>query len=172
VTQVRSNDGIGMTVGERRRPPWLANGLLVLGAWLVVSPLLLGTAQVTAGATSAVTSGLALMVLSGWTRVARNRVPPMLIALAFGVWLLLAPSMWEFADGVDAWALVPIPASDVIEPTRAAIARAEWNSILAGLLILALAGSVLAAAARRRSGRRPSAGREGWRQVEASDRRR
>jgi len=112
------------------------------------------------------------MVLSGWTRVARNRVPPMLIALSFGVWLLLAPSMWEFADGVDAWPLVPIPPSDVTEPTRAMVARAEWNSILAGLLILALAGSVLAAAARRRSGRRPSAGRERWRQVEAPDRRR
>jgi hypothetical protein len=168
---MNGNDGIGATEHGRRRPPWLANGLLVLGAWLVVSPLLLGTAQVTAGATSAVTGGLALIVLSGWTRVARNRVPPMLIALAFGVWLLLAPSMWEFADGVDAWPLVPIPPSDVTEPIRAMVARAEWNSILAGLLILALAGSVLAAAARRRSGRRPSAGRERWRQVEALDRR-
>jgi hypothetical protein len=123
VTQVRSNDGVGMTVGERRRPSWLANGLLVLGAWLVLSPL------------------------------------------------LLAPSMWEFADGVDAYPLTPISPSEVTEPTRAMVARAEWNSILAGLLILALAGSVLAAAARRRSRRRPSAGRERWRQVEAPDRR-
>jgi hypothetical protein len=171
VTQVRSNGGVEMRVGERRRPSWLANGLLVLGAWLVLSPMLLGTAQVTAGATSAVTSGLALMVLSGWTRVAHNRVPPMLIALAFGVWLLLAPSIWEFADGVDGYPLTPISPSEVTEPTRAMVARAEWNSILAGLLILVLAGSVLAAAARRRSRRRPSAGRERWRQVEAPDRR-
>jgi hypothetical protein len=172
VTQVRSNNGVERTVREHGRPSWPENGLLVLGAWLVVSPVALSTPQVTAGKISAVTGGLALMVLSGWTRVARNRVPPMLIALSFGVWLLLAPSMWEFADGVDAWPLVPIPPSDVTEPTRAMVARAEWNSILAGLLILALAGSVLAAAARRRSGRRPSAGRERWRQVEAPDRRR
>jgi hypothetical protein len=93
VTQVRSNDGVGMTVGERRRPSWLANGLLVLGAWLVLSPL------------------------------------------------LLAPSMWEFADGVDAYPLTPISPSKVTEPTRAMVARAEWNSILAGLLILARLGA-------------------------------
>jgi MFS transporter, DHA2 family, multidrug resistance protein len=36
-------------------------------------------------------------------------------------------------------------------------ARAEWNSILAGLLILALAGSVLAAAARPGDGHATSA---------------
>ena len=148
-----------------------ANALLTLGAWLVVSPLLLGTAQVTAGATSAVTSGAALIVLAVWVRVAHNRIPPMLLALSFGLWLVLAPSLWEFADGVDAWPLVPIPSSTVTEPTRAMVARAEWNSILAGLLTLALAGLVLAAG-RRRKGRPASTGREDRWQVEAPDRRR
>jgi hypothetical protein len=159
---------VGTTAPDRSRWSWPATALLVLGTWLVVSPLVLGIAGVTAGATSAITSGLALIVLAGWARVARNRVPPMLLALAFGAWLLLAPSMWEFADGTDAWPLVPIPPSGVTEPAPAIVARAEWNSILAGLLALALAGSVLVAAARRRSGRQPSAGREHQR-VEAPD---
>jgi hypothetical protein len=158
---VHGNDDAGVAARDRHRPPWPATALLALGVWLLVSPLVLGTAQVTAGAVSAVTSGLALVVLAGWALVARNRVRPMLIALSFGIWLLLAPSMWEFRDGVDT-GLVPIVPSEAIEPTRAAIARADWNSILAGLLTLALAGSLLLAD-RRRQRRR---------QAEASDGRR
>jgi hypothetical protein len=71
------------------------------------------------------------------------------LAMAFGLWLLAAPSLWDFRDGVDALELVPIPAREVTEPTHAAIARAQWNSILAGLLTLALAGWALRAARRR-----------------------
>jgi hypothetical protein len=112
-----------------------------------------------------------LVVLAGWARVARNRVPPMLIAVSFGLWLVLTPSWWEFPDGVDAWPLVPISPSDVAEPTRAMVARAEWNSVLAGLLTLALAGSVLAAA-RRRKGRAASASTEHRQQAEGPDGRR
>ena len=152
---------------SRRFRPTTA--LLAIAGWLVVSPLVLGTAGVTAGATSAVTSGLVLIVLAGWARLARNRVPPMLLALAFGGWLVLAPSLWEFANGTDAWMLVPIPPSAVTEPAPAILARAEWNSILAGLLTVALAGSVLAVAAGCRSGRGPSVGGQHRRQVEASD---
>jgi SPW repeat len=169
--QLQGNDSIGVTAGDRRRPSWPVAALLALGAWLLVSPLVLGTAQVTAGTVSAVTSGLALVVLAGWARVARNRVPPMLIAVSFGLWLVLTPSLWEFPDGVDAWPLVPISPSDVTEPTRAMVARAEWNSILAGLLTLALAGSALAAA-RRRKGRAASASTEHRQQAEAPDGRR
>jgi hypothetical protein len=160
------NNAAGMTAPDRSRRSWPARALLALGAWLVVSPLVLSTMRVTAGAVSAVSAGLALVVLAGWARVARNRVSPMLIALSFGVWLVLAPSMWEFADGTDAWPLVPIAPSDVTEPTQAMVARAEWNSILAGLLTLALAGSLLVAG-RRRQGRSASAGREQGQQVEA-----
>ena len=157
--QVHANEGIEAAARDRRRPPWPATALLVLGAWLVVSPLVLGTAQITAGATSAVTSGMALIVLAVWAHVACNRIPPMLIVLAFGGWLLLAPSLWEFADSVDAWPLVPIPPSDVTEPARAMVARAEWNSILAGILVLCLAASVLMAD-RRRKRRSPTDGAE------------
>jgi hypothetical protein len=49
----------------------------------------------------------------------------LLIALSFGLWLPLAPTMWEFADGTDAWPLVPIAPSEVTEPTQALVARAE-----------------------------------------------
>jgi hypothetical protein len=151
--------------GHRRR--WATGALLALGGWLVASPLVLSTTRVTAGMVSAVGSGLALAVLAAWARSARNPVPPLAIAMFFGLWLLVAPSLWDFRDGVDAWELVPIPAWEITEPTRAAIARAEWNSILAGLLALALAGWVLRATRRQR---RPARAGGGNRQrVEAAD---
>jgi hypothetical protein len=156
---VNGNDGIQATARGRRRGSWPTNALLALGGWLVVSPLVLSTTRVTAGVVGAVTSGLALAVLAAWARVARNRIPPLAIAVSFGLWLLAAPSLWEFGDGVDSPGLVPIPPWEVAEPTRATIARAEWNSILAGLLTLALAGSVLAGT-RRRGARSPNAGPE------------
>ena len=156
---MNGNDGIQATARGRRRGSWPTNALLALGGWLVVSPLVLSTTRVTAGVVSAVTSGLALAVLAAWARVARNRIPPLAIAVSFGLWLLAAPSLWEFGDGVDSPGLVPIPPWEVAEPTRATIARAEWNSVLAGLLTLALAGSVLAGT-RRRGARSPNAGPE------------
>ena len=162
--------GTGTAAPDRRRT-WTANALLVLGIWLVVSPVVLGAAEVTAGLVSAVSSGVALVILSAWLRLAGNRVPPLLLALAFGGWLLLVPSMWEFADGTDAWPLVPIPPSEVTEPTRAVVARAGWSSILAGLLTLALAGWLLLTG-RRRERRSAGTGSEHRQQVEALDGRR
>lgn len=46
-------------------------------------------------------------------------------------------------------ALLVLGAWEVTEPTHATIVRAQWNSILAGLLTLALAGWALRAARRR-----------------------
>jgi LPXTG-motif cell wall-anchored protein len=104
---------------------------------------------------SAVAGGLALALLAAWALLARNRVPPLVIACTFGLWLVLAPSLWEFGEGVDSGpGLVPIAPSDVTEPTRAMVARADWNSILVGLLILLLAGSALLARRRRHAGTR------------------
>jgi hypothetical protein len=169
---MNGNNGTGLAGSGGHRGSWPVYALLVVGGWLVVSPLVLSTTRVTAGLVSAIIGGLALAVLAGWAIVARNRIPPLAIACSFGLWLLLAPSLWEFSDGVDsAPGLVPIPPMDVTEPTRAMVARAEWNSILAGLLTLALAGSVLAAG-RRRKGRSPNSGIEHRRQVQAPDRRR
>ena len=168
--KVQHNNGTEPAGPAGRRESWPVKALLALGGWLVISPLVLSTTRVTAGTVSAVTGGLVVAVLAGWAMTALNRIPPLAIACFFGVWLLAAPSLWEFRDGVDT-GLVPIVPSEAIEPTRAAIARADWNSILAGLLTLALAGSLLLAD-RRRQRRAASAGRERRRQAEASDGRR
>ena len=170
---MNGTNGTGLAgPGGRRRSRAAVMALLVVGGWLVVSPLVLSTTRVTAGLVSAVAGGLALAVLAGWAMAARNRIPPLAIACFFGLWLLLAPSLWEFGDGVDsAPGLVPIAPSDVTEPTRAMVARADWNSILAGLLTLALAGSVLLAG-RRRKGRSATTGREHRQQVQVPDGRR
>jgi hypothetical protein len=169
-----NGDSTRLAGSGRRRGSWPVNALLALGAWLVVSPLVLSTTRVTAGVVSAVTSGLALGVLAGWARVARNRIPPVVLAGAFGLWLVLAPSLWEFGDGVDSTpGLVPIPPFDVTEPTRAMVARAEWNAILVGLVVLLLAGWALLAARRCRQGwSTPSVGGGSRRQVGAGDRQR
>jgi hypothetical protein len=173
VTQVHGNDDAGVAARDRHRPPWPATALLALGAWLLVSPLVLGTAQVTAGAVSAVAGGLAVAVLAGWALLAGNRIPPLAIACFFGLWLVLAPSLWEFGDGVDsAPGLVPIAPSDVTEPTQGLVARAEWNSILAGLLILLLAGTALLADRRRQARSAAGAGWKRRRPAEAPDGRR
>lgn len=148
---MKASDAFPVTAHDRRPRFWQANAFLTLGAWLMISPVVLGIGQITAGAVSAVISGVALVIMSDWLRLARNRVPPTLLAVAVGGWLLLAPSLWEFADGRDAWLLVPTPPSQVIEPTRALVAQAEWNSSLIGLLTLALVGSLLAAERRRKA---------------------
>jgi hypothetical protein len=51
--------------------------------------------------------------------------------------------------------LVPLIPAAVIEPAWAVVAWAEWNSILAGLVIVLLAGSALLAGLRQG---RPAAG--------------
>ncbi|HEV8648773.1 MAG TPA: hypothetical protein VG276_05055 [Actinomycetes bacterium] len=90
---MNGNDGIAVTERGRRHRSWPTYALLALGGWLVVSLLVLSTTRVTADMISAVTSGLALAVLAGWARAARNPIPPLMIALSFGLWLLLAPSV-------------------------------------------------------------------------------
>jgi hypothetical protein len=150
---VNGNDGTRTTGHGRRAGCWPpTHALLALGGWLVVSPLVLATTRDTPDVVSAITSGLVLVVLASWAHMGRNRVAPLVIVLAFGVWLLLAPAMWEFGDGADTPGLVPITPGQVTEPTRAAVARAEWSSVLAGLLALALAAWMLLAARRCRQG--------------------
>jgi hypothetical protein len=166
--KVQHNNGTEPAGPAGRRESWPVKALLALGGWLVVSPLVLSTTRVTAGTVSAVTGGFALAVLVGWAMAARNRIPPLAIACFFGLWLLLVPSLWEFGDGVDSTpGLVPIPPSGVTEPTRGLVARAEWNSILAGLLILLLAGTALLADRRRQARSAAGAAEEHRRPVDA-----
>jgi hypothetical protein len=138
----------------------------------VVSPLVLSTTRITAGMVSAVGGGLAVAALAGWALAARNRIPPLAIACFFGLWLMLAPTLWEFRDGVDSGpGLVPIAPSDVTEPAPAVVTRAEWNSVLAGLVVLLLAGAALLAS--RRQGRTaPPIGDEPRRPVDRGSQRR
>lgn len=169
---MNASDAVAVTPYDRRPGLWQTDALLTLGAWLMVSPAVLGTRQVTVGAVNAMVGGLALIVLSDWLRLARNRVPPLLLTLAVGGWLSLAPLLWELADGRGAWPLVPIPPTEAMEPTRAMVAQADWNSILAGLLTLALAGSVIMVSSRLQQRRTASIARERRRQGEAPDMRR
>jgi hypothetical protein len=164
---MNGNRGTGQAGAGGGRGSWPVAALLAVGGWLVASPLILHTTRVTPGLVSAIAAGLLLAALAGWASAARNRMPPLAIAGAIGLWLVLAPSLWEFGDGVDSGpGLVPIAPSDVLEPAHAVVARAEWNSILAGLVILALAGSALLAAARRRQDKSaPSADGEHRRHV-------
>jgi hypothetical protein len=166
---MNGTNGTGLAGPGGRGGSRAVMALLAVGGWLVVSPLVLSTTRVTAGVLSAVAGGLVLAVLAGWAMAARNRIPPLAVACFFGLWLLLAPSLWEFSDGVDSSpGLVPIAPSDVAEPTRAMVARADWNSVLVGLLTLALAGSVLLAG-RHRKGRSATTGREHRQQVQVPD---
>jgi hypothetical protein len=153
----------------KRDNSWTVKALLAIGGWLVISPLVLSTTRVSAGLVSAVAGGLAVAVMAGWALVARNRVPPLAIACCLGLWLMLVPSLWEFGDGTDSVpGLVPIPPSDVMEPARAVVARAEWSSVLAGLIILLLAGSALLAGRRRHGRPVLTAGAEHRRHLDAS----
>ena len=158
---MQRNNGTGPAGTAGRRDAWPLQALLAVGAWLVVSPLVLSATRVTAGVVSAVAGGLAVAVLAGWALGARNRIPPLAIACCFGLWLVLAPTLWEFGDGVDSGpGLVPVAPADVTEPASAVVARAEWNSILAGLVILLLAGSALLAGRRRQARSAAAAGAE------------
>jgi hypothetical protein len=169
---MKSDDSLAQAGPAGGPETWPVVALAAVGGWLVVSPLVLSTTRVTAGLVSAVAAGLALAVLAGWALLAGNRVPPLVIACFLGLWLVLVPSLWEFGDGVDsAPGLVPVAPSDVTEPARALVARAEWNSVLAGLVVLLLAGSALLADRRRRSRPATSAGDEPGSRVHTGERR-
>jgi hypothetical protein len=170
---VKRNDGTGLAGHAGRRDSWPVRAMLVVGAWLVVSSLVLSTTRVTTGMASAVFGGVAVAVLAGWALLAGNRIPPLAIVCFVGLWLVAAPSLWEFGRGEDSTpGLVPIDPSDVTEPTRALVARAEWNSVLAGLAILLLAGSALLATHRRQGRPAPTTGAEDRGHAEANAERR
>jgi hypothetical protein len=137
----RNEQPPGPAGARRERPPWQATALLALGAWLVASPFALHGLLDTTGRVSATLSGVLLVVTGNWARLARNPAPAVALALAVGVWLLMAPTIWEFGDGTSSMGLVPIVGD--LEPTRAAIARMRWDSIGAGLLVIWLMASIL-----------------------------
>jgi hypothetical protein len=145
---MRQDEQRSVSGGPRRaRPPWQATALLVLGAWLVASPFVLCGFLDTTGTVSAALSGVLLLVTGTWARLARNPAPAYVLALAVGVWLLMAPTIWEFGDGASSLNLVPLV--DHVEPTRAAIARMRWDSVGTGLPTIYLMASILLPRIRR-----------------------
>jgi hypothetical protein len=98
--KMNGTNATGLANPGGRRSSWPVMALLlVVGSWLVVSPLVLSTTRVTAGLISAVTGGLVLAVLAGWAMAARNPIPPQAIACFFGLWLLMAPRCGSSATG-------------------------------------------------------------------------
>lgn len=81
-----------------------ASGInLILGAWLVIAPFLLGA---TASATwNDVLAGLAVLVLAG-TRAAKPATSTTLLSwinLLIGVWLIIAPFVLGYASQGTIW---------------------------------------------------------------------
>jgi hypothetical protein len=99
---------------------WRSRTLLVLGAWLAVSPWVLGTTGDRHSTESALLTGLLLMGTAFWAMATREPVPPHACSLSLGLWLLVAPSLWYFQTPV-----------------------ASHNSQVAGVLVVVLSGWAL-----------------------------
>jgi hypothetical protein len=79
---------------------WRSRTLLALGAWLAVSPWVLGTTGDRHSTESALLTGLLLMGTAFWAMVTREPVPPHACSVSLGLWLLVAPSLWYFQSPV------------------------------------------------------------------------
>jgi SPW repeat len=79
---------------------WRSRTLLVLGAWLAVSPVVLGTTGDRHSTESALLTGLLLMGTAFWAMATREPVPPHAGSVSLGLWLLVAPSLWYFQSPV------------------------------------------------------------------------
>jgi hypothetical protein len=79
---------------------WRSRTLLVLGAWLAVSPWVLGTTGDRHSTESALLTGVLLMGTAFWAMATREPVPPQACSVSLGLWLLVAPSLWYFQSPV------------------------------------------------------------------------
>jgi hypothetical protein len=79
---------------------WRSRTLLVLGAWLAVSPWVLGTTGDRHSTESALLNGLLLTGTAFWALLTREPVPPHACSVSLGLWLLVAPSLWYFQSPV------------------------------------------------------------------------
>jgi hypothetical protein len=75
---------------------WRSRTLLGLGAWLAVSPWVLGTTGDRHSTQSALLTGVLLMGTGVWALLTREPIWPQLGSLTLGIWLLAAPSLWYF----------------------------------------------------------------------------
>jgi hypothetical protein len=79
---------------------WRSRTLLVGGAWLAVSPWVLGTTGDRHSTESAMLTGLLLVGTAFWALATREPVPAHACSLSLGLWLLVAPSLWYFQSPV------------------------------------------------------------------------
>lgn len=117
---------------------WRSRMLLVLGAWVAVSPWVLGTVWDRHSTESALLTGVLLMGAAFWALLTRQPAPPHAFSVSLGLWLLVAPSLWYFQSSA-----------------------ASHNSRAAGLVVVALSAWALWTGPRTRPPVDPRAAAEG-----------
>jgi hypothetical protein len=79
---------------------WRSRTLLGLGAWLAVSPGMLGTIGDRHSTENALVNGVLLMGTAFWALSTRTPALPHGCGVSLGLWLLAAPSLWYFQSPV------------------------------------------------------------------------
>ncbi|MEC9481931.1 MAG: SPW repeat protein [Halomonas sp.] len=109
---------------------WL---MLLLGAWMIVSPYVLGFADSAAVMWSAVISGLILMALA-LAEISKLQVWEEWGSLMVGIWMVVAPFVLGFTT----------------------MSSAMWNSFIVGVLVVAAAAWTLMSMTGQGRGGRPA----------------
>jgi len=97
---------------------WL---VVLLGAWEVIAPFILGYSDVAGALWNAIILGIVLIILSGWAALSNQAsIVKSLewINVVLGVWLIIAPFIVSYTS----------------------VAAALWNDIGVGILVVVLAG--------------------------------
>ncbi len=97
---------------------WL---VVLLGAWEVVAPFILGYSNAANALGDAIILGIALIILAGWAALANQDSTVKTLSwinVILGVWLIIAPFIVQYAN----------------------VAAALWNDIVVGILVAVLAG--------------------------------
>jgi hypothetical protein len=97
---------------------WL---VVLLGAWEVIAPFILGYSAFAGALWDAILLGIALIILAGWAALS-NQVSTVKwlewINVVLGVWLIIAPFIIRYTN----------------------VGAALWNDIIIGILVVVLAG--------------------------------
>lgn len=81
---------------ERRQNPWPAWLTAIVGAWVLLSPFLLGFSGVTAGLWNNLLAGVLLAVFALWAHFGQR--PQVYWAdVVVGIWLVLSPFLLGFS---------------------------------------------------------------------------
>jgi hypothetical protein len=96
---------------------WL---VVLLGAWEVLAPFILGYSHRAGALWDAIILGIALVILAGWAALS-NQVSTIKalewINAILGVWLIIAPFIIRYSD----------------------VSAALWNDIIVGIVVVVLA---------------------------------